>query len=249
MLELEARDDKHDYPAPRASSLLEGARAQSEVDRVYAAIFDAMMDRRLLPGAKLTESTLCDIFSCSRATVRSALSQLAYDKLVIHEPNRGAFVWQPSPKETQDVFDARMALECLLIDRLLTLPDLPSRLQTLRTMVEHERKAFEGGDRIAWLRLSNAFHVKLADQLGNDVLTGFMYGLCARTTLIIAHHDTPETSTCSYLEHEIILDKLEANDGEGARKAMHDHLQDCVQRLHERDRTPSDPWMAFSVKR
>src|SRR5699024_8113106 len=124
MLELDTQTDSQNYVAPRASSLLEGARGQSEVDRVYAAIFDAMMDRRLLPGAKLTESTLCDIFSCSRATVRSALSQLAHDKLVIQEPNRGAFVWKPNAKETHDVFDARMALECLLIDRLLTLPDL-----------------------------------------------------------------------------------------------------------------------------
>src|SRR5690606_8501081 len=72
-----------DIAAPKASSLLEGWQGGGEVDRVYADIFDAVMDRRLLPGAKLTELALCEIFSCSRATVRAALAQLAHDKIVV----------------------------------------------------------------------------------------------------------------------------------------------------------------------
>src|SRR5690606_28501006 len=46
---------------------------RSDVERVYDDIFDAVMDRRLLPGTQLTEATLCSVFSCSRSVVRSAL--------------------------------------------------------------------------------------------------------------------------------------------------------------------------------
>lgn len=234
--------------APKASSLLEGGLGGGEVDRVYADIFDAVMDRRLLPGAKLTEVALCEVFSCSRATVRAALAQLAHDKIVVLRPNRGAFVWRPSQSEMRDVFELRRDIECLLIDKLIALPDLSQRLQPLRAMVRQERQAFECGDRISWLRLSNAFHVKLAQLAGNEVLTELMHSLCSRTTLIIAYRDTPSASTCSFVEHEQIIDYLACADRLGARAAMSHHLSDCEQRVFETDSAHLDPWAAFSVK-
>ncbi|HWL30151.1 MAG TPA: GntR family transcriptional regulator [Burkholderiaceae bacterium] len=257
--------------APKASSLrgasyggLPSAGRRTEADRVYDDIFDAVMDRRLLPGTKLTEATLCAIFSCSRAVVRSALSQLAHDRIVVIEPNRGAFVWQPSSKETRDVFQMRRALECMVIDLLLAMSDLQARLAPLYDMVDHERKAFERGDRVSWLRLSNAFHVEMARLLDNDVLTAMLQSLCARTTLIIAYYDTfdvsapdtamagvatPGTTACSYSEHQDILEKLARRDAEGAKAAMQHHLEDCERRMNEPEKGPVNPWLAFSVKR
>lgn len=241
-------DSGGEIAAPKASSLLEGGLGGGEADRVYADIFDAVMDRRLLPGAKLTEVALCEVFSCSRATVRAALAQLAHDKIVVLKPNRGAFVWRPNEAEMRDVFELRRDIECLLIDKLIALPDLPQRLQPLRDMVRQERQAFECGDRISWLRLSNAFHVKLAQLAGNEVLTELMHSLCSRTTLIIAYRDTPGASTCSFVEHEQILDHLAAADQPGARAAMSHHLSDCEQRMFESSSGRLDPWAAFSVK-
>ncbi len=58
-------------------------------------------DRVLLPGKKLTESDLCRQMSCSRNTVRGALSLLAHDHIVDLQPNRGAFVRVPDAKETE----------------------------------------------------------------------------------------------------------------------------------------------------
>ncbi len=245
------RDDSGQIAAPSASSLLGAAvgSASPEVDRVYSEIFDAVMDRRLVPGAKLTEVALCGIFDCSRATVRAALSQLAHDKIVLIQPNRGAFVWQPNAKETRDVFQMRRALECMVIDMLLALPDLATRLEPLHAMVAQERKAFEQGDRISWIRLSNAFHVELARLLDNGVLTETLHSLCARSTLIIAFYDIPGDKTCSYIEHAALLDLLMQGDGAGARNAMGHHLQDCEHRMKEHQAAPVDPWLSFGVKR
>lgn len=249
MLCLDPRVERgSEIAAPKASSLLEGGRGGGEADRVYADIFDAVMDRRLLPGAKLTEAALCEVFSCSRATVRAALAQLAHDKIVVLKPNRGAFVWRPSQAEMRDVFELRRDIECLLVDKLVALPDLAQRLQPVREMVRQERRAFECGDRISWLRLSNAFHVKLARLAGNEVLTELMHSLCSRTTLIIAYRDTPGGSTCSYIEHEQILDLLAAGDRPAAREAMSHHLSDCEERMLEASSGRGDPWAAFSVK-
>lgn len=234
--------------APRPSALLEGRTGASDMDRVHADIFDAMMDGRIKPGAKLTESSLCTIFQCSRATVRAALAQLAHDRLVELRPNRGAFVWLPSPAETRDVFELRRDLEGILIDRLLRVDDLPERLTPLRELVEREQAAFESGDRVSWLRLSNAFHVRLAQLTGNEVLAEMMHVLCARSTLIIACYDTPGSHSCSYGEHARILDLLVARDREGVHAAMHHHLESCEHRLRQAEAPVLDPWSAFSVK-
>lgn len=234
--------------APRPSSFLEGRAGASDIDRVHAEIFDAMMDGRLKPGAKLTESSLCAIFQCSRATVRAALAQLAHDRLVVLQPHRGAFVWLPSPKETRDVFEARRDLESALIDRLLGMLDLAERLAPLRELVEREQRAFESGDRVSWLRLSHAFHVRLAQLTGNEVLAEMMHVLCARSTLIIACYDSPGAHTCSYGEHERILDLLAVGDRDAVRAAMHHHLQSCEHRLRQAEEPVLDPWSAFSVK-
>jgi DNA-binding GntR family transcriptional regulator len=251
MLQLKpARAKTQDLAAPRASTLRnpKASGEPSEVERVYGEIFDAAMDRRLLPGAKLTESTLCSIFQCSRSTVRAALAQLAYDKLVVIEPNRGAYVWQATPKEIRDVFAMRRALECITIDQLVQLDDIDQRLEDLRDMVHREQQAFEQGDRISWIRLSNAFHVELARLLDNQVLTDMLTGLCARTTLIIALGDSANGSACSYHEHQDILDHIARRDAQGARVAMDHHLQDCEDRMESAPATAADPWSAFSVK-
>ena len=244
MLRLKPARTAQDLQAPRASSLRASgpAGASSDVDRVYGEIFDAAMDRRLLPGAKLTESALCAAFDCSRGTVRGALARLAHDKLVVIEPNRGAYVWQAGAKEVRDVFAMRRALEWIVIDMLTALDDVAQRLMPLREMVDREQRAFEQGDRISWLRLSNAFHVELARVLDNEVLTEMLAGLCARTTLIIALGDTSAGSACSYLEHRDILDCIERRDAVGARAAMDHHLKDCEERMDVAGAPESDPW-------
>jgi len=82
---------------------------------------------------------------------------------------------------------------------------------------------------------------------GNDVLTELMHSLCARSTIIIAHHDTPAEQTCSYVEHRHILDLLAARQRDAALDAMHHHLQDCEHRMQETDGRQPDPWLAFGA--
>ena len=67
----------------------------------------AILEHRLLPGMKLSEDEVGDLFGASRTVVRAALQALAHSELVTIERNRGAFVAQPSLKEAHEVFDAR----------------------------------------------------------------------------------------------------------------------------------------------
>lgn len=223
---------------------------QNEVGRIYAEIFDAVIDHRLLPGVKLTEAVLCDVFRCSRGMVRAALARLAHDKIVELLPNRGAFVATPDVKETQDVFEARQMVERALLEKLVKMGDLELRLAPLRKLVSEERQAYAAKDRATWIRLSNFFHVMLAQIADNRVLTDLMRELTSRTSLIIALYDVPGRSACSFDEHDAILDCLMARDIEGALAAMHHHLHDCEQRLRlGEEGVQPDLRAVFSLKR
>src|SRR4051812_42442649 len=78
---------------------------------VYARLKEAILAHRLAPGTKLPEDELAAIYAVTRPIIRSALHTLAHDRLVRLEPNRGAFVAQPSKKEAREVFEARTLIE------------------------------------------------------------------------------------------------------------------------------------------
>ena len=221
--------------APTTSSLILEERHDSELFRVYALILDGITDHVLLPGKKLTESELCRQMTCSRNTVRGALSLLAHDKIVDLQPNRGAFVHVPDLKEMQDVFNARIEMEGMILGMLVDLPDLEARLQPLYAMIEHEEAASGRG----WNRLSNAFHVELARLLDNDVLFDIMNTLCARSSLIVAVFDAKRRerrpiNTHTHAEHREILDLLVSGKRNRVVKIMRRHLGACIERLEQK---------------
>ncbi len=57
--------------------------------RIVDSITAAIVERRLMPGTKLAEQAIADIFKVSRTLVRQALNQLSRDHLVTLEPARG----------------------------------------------------------------------------------------------------------------------------------------------------------------
>ena len=96
-----------------------GGRSTLE-DEIVERIFNAVMDHRLRPGMKLTESALCSAFGISRARIRPILVKLGERGIIALHPNRGAFVASPTPEEAQDVFEARRTIELSVVRRAAT---------------------------------------------------------------------------------------------------------------------------------
>lgn len=201
--------------------------------RIYRAVFDSVMSQRLLPGTKLPEAALCDLFGVSRSVVRKVLQKLAHDHIVQLRPNRGAIVAVPTPEETRQIFEARRALEAAivaLVTERATAADLAALRAQLR--LEHEtlhlapHHPAQRVDQPAWARLASTFHLRLAELADNPLLHRYLAETVSRCSLIVALYQPPGNAACEHDEHERIVENIAAGDAAGAVALMDKHLRD-----------------------
>ena len=121
------------------------ASETSTTHSIVEALTRAIVEHRLLPGAKLAEQKLADHFGVSRTLVRQALFQLSQNRLVSMEPARGAFVAAPSAEEARQVFTVRRMLEAEMT-RAFMRDVTAEKLDALREHIARERQAVERED-------------------------------------------------------------------------------------------------------
>lgn len=190
---------------------------------IYDRILTAIMEHRLTPGTKLAEEKLASIFDVNRTRVREVLARLSHEGLITTLPNRGAFVASPTPAEARAVFEARRLIEPALLRHLCEKAGADHVAQ-LRMHVEQEAQARQTNDRRAIIRLSGEFHIRIAEMVGNPVLTKMMRELASLTCLIIVLYDSPGTPACTHHEHDTVIDAIAAGNEAQAVAAMIEHL-------------------------
>ena len=193
------------------------------VERIYRAV----MEQRLAPKTKLSESRLCDTFGVGRMRVRRALLLLSSQGIVDLHSNRGAYVACPDKSEANDVFAARLLIEPPLV-RLLAQSANDINLMLLTEHIALEDAARSKNQRTEIIRLSGEFHTKLAQATGNSFISRMMKELVTRTSLIVGLFGSSENATCPDDEHAKILHAVQAYDPDKAAKLLIsnlDHIQ------------------------
>ncbi len=202
-----------------AESLEQDPDEQMIVDRIYSAV----MERRLAPRTKLSESALCESFGVGRMRVRQALLLLASQGIVDLQSNRGAYIACPGPREAQEVFDARLMIETGIVREMAT--GAPQNvIDRLRHHIELEEAARQRSERTEIIRLSGEFHVELANGHGNTVLARLLREFVTRTSLIVGLFGVNRQSTCPEEEHNQIVDAIASGDGDVAAAKIRDHF-------------------------
>jgi DNA-binding GntR family transcriptional regulator len=209
-----------------AGAVAQGGTTQQIVDAVTSAI----IERRLMPGTRLAEQSIAEIFGVSRTIVRQALNQLSRDRLVRLEPARGASVATPSAEEARQVFETRAMLEGELARRL-SQRITDAQVATLRQHLEEERKAIGRTDVPGRTRLLADFHVVLAQLLGNEVLGELLGDLLSRSSLISLMYQSSMSAEQSQAEHVLIVDALERRDAAAAARLMVEHIASVERNL------------------
>jgi DNA-binding GntR family transcriptional regulator len=198
-------------------------QASGVANDIHDSVLAAVMAHRLPPGTKLTEASLCGIFGVSRTIVRMALHRLAHEHVVDLQPNRGACVASPTPRDTREVFAARRAVEAAILP-LAIERCTGTHLARLRKHLREEGAAQRREDRFTWIRLTGEFHIALARIAGNPILTRFLSELVTRGSLIVALYDPVEKVCCANGEHALLVELIAKKDLARALKRMDQHL-------------------------
>ena len=190
---------------------------------IVEALTRAIVEHRLLPGAKLAEQKLANHFGVSRTLVRQALFQLSQNRLIRLVPARGAFVAAPSVEEAKQVFAVRRMLESQMVSELVK-NITPAKIQSLKAHIQQERDAVAKEDVSGRTELLGDFHVHMAGLMGNQVLAQMLGELISRCALIVLMYQSRSEAQHSTDEHEEIVLALEAKDARKAVQLMSEHL-------------------------
>lgn len=185
-------------------------------------VVESILAQKLLPGERLGEQQLADIFGGSRTLVREALMRLHARGFVEVRARKGWYVVEPSLEHARDAFAARRAVESGLLHQAGR--PLQSAIRKLREHVKAEQDAIRGTDAATRTFLLADFHVCLADCLGHKVLSEMLRDLTARTMLVSSLYQSTTDATQSCTEHEAIVDHVEKGDIAGAAKLMMAHI-------------------------
>jgi DNA-binding GntR family transcriptional regulator len=224
---------------PKSDTPTAADHGRDRVSRIREGVMAAILEHRLLPGTKLGEDEIGEIYGASRTLVRTALLKLAHEGIVSIEKNRGAFVSRPSPADAREVFEARRLIEPTIVDRAIDAVS-PAWLDRLHRHIAEEREAELRGDARAMVRLSGEFHRLVAEMSGHSVYLGFLKELIARSSLIILLYRRQDTPACGTDHHAEIVMAIRDRDKARSRALMIGHLMDIEAELFLKDVVPEE---------
>jgi DNA-binding GntR family transcriptional regulator len=210
------------------------------VDRLAATIQSRVLSGEIPTGTRLRQETLATEFGVSRTPVREALRQLQSSGLVTVEPNRGAIVRGPGPRELREAYAVRAELEGFAAEHAVAHID-DAQLDQLREaerlfrhsleeVIEDRRRGVERhwSTESEWERANTLFHGAIQQAAGNGELL---------TAIAQLHRRFPRDLTWSALsrstflleenieQHRRILAAIELRDAAEARRTMTDHVR------------------------
>ena len=166
-------------------------------DALYQSLKRAIIENRLEPGTILSEQTIADRNSVSRAPAREALQRLTVNGFVTTRHRVGYLVTNVSVADMDEIFAMRLALEPLATELAvprLTDPDLEI-LEELAGQVSRVAEAPIKDHGTLYTSLNADFHREIARIAGNRRLERIINTLIdelERVMLMLAYSSTIE---------------------------------------------------------
>ncbi|MBM9465678.1 GntR family transcriptional regulator [Nakamurella leprariae] len=199
---------------------LEGA-APSIGDRTYAELRAALLAGRHRPGSVLLETAIAAELEISRTPAREALVRLTQDGL-LQRRGRGFEVRIRTVDEIVDIYDARIVLEGW---GAATAAERRTSVDLARLHAAHA--AAEVADTAANLKDTHRqFHQVLKRCWHNPTLVDETDRLHAMASMVPHHEElTAKDARLNSVDHQLIVDAIDARDAEAARTAAMNHLR------------------------
>jgi DNA-binding GntR family transcriptional regulator len=189
----------------------------SVATRVASELRFQIAEGALPPGTKLKEEALSEELGVSRNTVREAFAELASERLVVRQPNRGVFVASLEASDIHDVYTVRRAIEVSAVRG----GGNAESVAAVRAAVEEGKRAAEAGDSEGLGSANQHFHGALVAMAGSERLNTIMSQVLAEMRLFFHKASIDGGFYQDYLqENEQICKALEAGEYERAAERL-----------------------------
>lgn len=200
---------------------------------VSSGIREALAAGDMVPGQRLVEQELSEVFRATRSSVREALQDLAAEGLVELIPRRGARVRVISVEEAIQITECRALLEGLCARRAAEYASEEVR-QELKGIGSAMSRAVRDGDPDAYSVLNRRLHEclgEVSDQKVAQALLERMNGQMVRYQFRLALR--PGRPAQSLPQHLAIIDAVLAGDPGAAETAARAHVESVIEALRE----------------
>ncbi len=196
----------------------------SKVDHAYLALKRAIVSGALAPDAPIDKNEWCAIFEVSRLSITTAINRLAFEGLVVVEPQRGSYVAKIHLEDVRQWMLMRRALEIEVVG--VCAADMPDNaIAALGQNLAYQMAAITSGDLQGFHELDTRFHRQLTEglRLGRvgEVLDPIRTHLERVRRTLLPEPGRPEGT---FREHEAIFRAIAAHEPDQAKNQMANHL-------------------------
>lgn len=197
---------------------------KNDFERVLELIEYKILSGILNPRERLIERELTAEYKVSTGTVRKILKELTIKNLIIHMPNRGAVVAEPTPKEVEDIYHARILLESYAIE--FSVANMNSaQLKKIEAFEISFEKKLKEKDLIGILNNNRLFHQSIFEACGNKIISEMIDKLRNRSRIWYHYiRGNPQHLENSIKDHIAMIECLYSKNTVKLKKINENHL-------------------------
>jgi DNA-binding GntR family transcriptional regulator len=199
-------------------------------EQIAEVLADEIIERKLSPGSRLPEPALAERFGTSRAPIREALYLLDQAGLVERTPRRGTVVKTYSRREIEELYQVRITLERLALERICEEPDMVEAcLSTLEPIIREMEAAQD--DPLRYRELNYLFHRSIIVVSRSDLVRRLYAQIEGPLKIFLRRMFSADDAVSkSFGEHLQILAAIEEADAEKAQQRLEKHDIDGMRR-------------------
>jgi DNA-binding GntR family transcriptional regulator len=193
-------------------------------DQIYDYLRGEILTGRLVPGERLDLGELVERLKVSKMPVKEAIGRLATEGLLDVQAQRGTFISRVDPRELNETFEVRRALE-MLAGELACARVKKTDIERLRGLIADMEQSTEVARH---LELNFKFHSLIVELADNRKLAETYHRLRVPIQVAGIHYRSEnwtERIAQEQKEHRAIVRALEQKDPEAVARAIGDHIK------------------------
>ncbi|TWI59129.1 GntR family transcriptional regulator [Halalkalibacter nanhaiisediminis] len=189
-----------------------------------------------LPGERIYEAKIARTLEISRSPVREAIRSLEQEGLLVIDEKSRIFVYEPTIKDVEDIYQCRQALESVAVV-LATRLASDQTLEYIADLLQNTKEVFNKGEKYSIeqiVELNSKYHDLIIEASQNIRLKRQLNDLRSLTFFYRTMNVENSKRCLEILEqHEEIIHFMRARDVDRAAAAMSTHIAQDLNYLKE----------------